>query len=151
MVSCLAVAGYALSRMWRQGGLIKIVLLFVALVILHDFVGWPFYTWVDGKITRRADHRRATGRPKVPWINHVRVPGFISGMLLIIAFPLVLGLSARSYRRFSGLSESPYLLHWLFLTAVLFLGSGVAYLVRVWLAKGHTGNDVSTGRPPISE
>ncbi len=50
-------------------------------------------------------------------MNHVRVPAVISGLLLLITFPLVLRLSDRDYARASGLHESVYLLRWLLAVA----------------------------------
>jgi hypothetical protein len=135
MVACLAVAGYALSRVWKQGGLDRILVWFFALLILHDFIGWPIYTWLD-RIVQRLPVRP---RPRVPWINHVRVPFFLSGVLIIIAFPLVLRLSATTYAANSGVSESPYLGHWLLVTGVLFVGSGLLYLLRLWRAGRRRG------------
>jgi hypothetical protein len=123
MLFCFAVAIYAFSRAWKQGGVDHIVFYFVVLLILHDLVGWPLYTSAD-----RAMQRVSRG-PK-PWINYVRIPFFISGVLLIVAFPLIFRLSASAYAANSGLSESPYLYHWLLVTGALFTGSGFVYLFR---------------------
>jgi hypothetical protein len=130
MLGCFVVVAFALSRVWKQGGLNRILLWFFALLILHDLIGWPFYTWAD-RVFQRVSIRP---RPRVPWINHVRVPFFLSAVLLLTAFPLILRLSAGPYSANSGTSESPYLDHWLFVTGALFGGSGLLYGLRLWRA-----------------
>ena len=131
MVLCLAVGGYALSRMWRQGYLLEIVALFAALLLFHDFVGWPLYTSVDQRLQRVANRRRTTLERGVPLINYVRVPAFISAVLLLVAGPMILRLSASTYLSMSGVSESPYLFHWLAVSGLLFAGSALLYGARV--------------------
>ncbi len=65
----------------------------------------------------------------MPWINHLRVPSFISGVLLIIAFPLIAQLKHSYYFAVAGVSETAYLTHWLLVTAFLFVASAVIYLM----------------------
>jgi len=135
MVACFAVAGYALSRMNAQGGLGRIVLWFALVLIVHDLIGWPLYTWADRALQRLAPRKRPGQPPSVPWINHVRVPAFLSGVLLIISFPLVLRLSAGPYEDLSGVSESAYLGHWLLVTGLFFMSSAAVYALRLLRAR----------------
>jgi hypothetical protein len=140
MIACFAIAAYALTRIEDQGELAVTVVVFAAALVLHDFVGWPIYTWLDRLAQRwtgrRASGRRASGpRPEVPWINHLRVPSFISGVLLIIAFPLIAQLKHSYYAAVSGVSETAYLAHWLLVTALMFVLSALIYLLRVALAR----------------
>jgi hypothetical protein len=65
----------------------------------------------------------------------------MSACLLAISLPLVLRLSEQPYHNYTGLTESPYLGHWLLVTGVLFGFSAVIYAVRL-------GRAVRTGRPP---
>ncbi|WP_083795486.1 hypothetical protein [Catenulispora acidiphila] len=44
----------------------------------------------------------------LPWINYLRVPAFLSGLLLLVWFPLIPNLSA-PYQRETGLSAGVYL------------------------------------------
>ncbi len=135
MLACFAVAGYALSRMHAQGGLGRIILWFALGLIVHDLIGWPLYTWADLALQRLAPHRRRGEPPSVPWINHVRVPVFLSGVLLLISFPLVLRLSSGPYEDLTGVSESVYLGHWLLVTGVFFTASAAVYGLRLLRAR----------------
>jgi hypothetical protein len=60
-------------------------------------------------------------------VNYLRVPAAFSLLVLIVWFPLILGLSAGTYHRASGLSASPYLGRWLALTGAMFAGSAACY------------------------
>ncbi len=135
MLACFAVAAYALTRMRDQTGLVQIVVLFAAALVAHDVFGWPLYTWADLVAQRFSRRKGPRPRPQVPWINHLRVPAVIAGTLLIISFPLVLQLSHSYYAAVSGVSEFPYLEHWLLVTAVLFAGSAMIYMLRVAWAR----------------
>ena len=83
-----------------------------------------------------ADAVGAAGAP--PVINYVRVPAAFSLLLLLVWFPLILGLSAGTYHRASGLSAEPYLGRWLAVTGVLFLASAAAYAVALRRASART-------------
>ena len=134
LLACFALAGYAVTRIRDEGGLIRILAWFVASVIGHDLVLWPLYALADRSAVRLS--RRHPGRlPTVPWINHLRVPVIVSAVLLGVSLPLVLRLSSANYVAYSGVSESPYLGHWLLVTGVLFAGSAVIYAVRLARAR----------------
>jgi hypothetical protein len=135
MIACFAIAAYALTRIRDQGELAITVVIFAFALILHDFVGWPVYTWVDRLAQRLSGRRAARSRAEVPWINHLRVPSFIAGVLLIIAFPLIAQLKHSYYAAVAGVSETAYLTHWLLVTAFLFLSSAALYLGRVAVAR----------------
>ena len=66
-----------------------------------------------------------------PVINYLRVPAGIAVLLLVVWFPLILGLSAGSYNQASGLATGPYLWRWLAITGVMFTISAVSYAVRL--------------------
>jgi hypothetical protein len=66
----------------------------------------------------------------VPWINYLRVPAALSGMLLLIWFPLIFRIPSH-FPRTTDLSLNPYLGHWLAVTGVLFLLSAVAFALRL--------------------
>jgi hypothetical protein len=51
-------------------------------------------------------------------------------LLLLVFFPLILGLSEPEYHRASGLTTHPYLWRWLAVTGVLFAASAVIYALR---------------------
>jgi hypothetical protein len=52
----------------------------------------------------------------------------------LTAGPLILRLSARSYFDLAGVSESPYLWHWLEITVGLFALSALTYIGRTVVA-----------------
>jgi hypothetical protein len=74
-----------------------------------------------------------------PVVNYLRVPAALALLLLLVWFPLILGLSAGTYHRASGLSASPYLGRWLAVTGVLFTGSAACYAVALRRAGRRAG------------
>ena len=97
--------------------------------MLHDLIFLPLYSALDRVLT--SGRRGEVSAPQGPtWVNHVRVPAVISGVLLLVTFPLVLRLSDHAYATASGLHESVYLMRWLLVTAGLFAVSAVLYVVR---------------------
>jgi hypothetical protein len=59
------------------------------------------------------------------------VPGCLSGLLFLIAFPLILRLNGGDFRAATDQSESPYLWRWLALSGGLFLVSAACYAWRL--------------------
>jgi hypothetical protein len=94
--------------------------------VLHDALLLPAYVLVDAAAV--ALWRRRPGR--VAWLNFVRIPLAVSGMLLLVYSPEILGKAA-SFQDKTGRSTDPYLGHWLGVTAVLAAGSAVWYLTRL--------------------
>jgi hypothetical protein len=128
LVACFVVAGYAVTRVVAAGIWLGFAAWFVGAIILHDLVLYPLYSAADATtqtLTRRVSRSR---RPTV--VNHLRVPAALSGMLLLVWFPLILRGAERNYRSAVGLSTSPYLARWLLITLVLFGVSGLLYAVR---------------------
>ena len=66
-----------------------------------------------------------------PLLNYVRIPVAFSLLLLMVFFPLILGLSQPEYHRASGLSTQPYLWRWLAITGVMFAVSAITYAWRL--------------------
>lgn len=113
---------------------------------------FPLYSLADLSV-RRLLPRRATGtsdRPAgrdgagvrhvsagtapqgPPVINYVRVPAPFSLLLLLLVwFPLILGLSSAEYHWASDLSTAPYLWRWLAVTGAMFTISAVSYALRL--------------------
>jgi hypothetical protein len=127
-----AIAAYALAQIIRGGTAINFVAWFVGAALIHDFVFLPLYSGLD----RLARHRTAErqGHRSVPVINYVRVPALISGLLLLVYFPLILGLAERRYFRATGHHLEGYLRNWLLITAALATGSALLYAIRL---RGH--------------
>ncbi|MDX3357306.1 hypothetical protein PV703_29180 [Streptomyces sp. ME01-24h] len=73
---------------------------------------------------------RVPAVPTPAWTNHLRVPAFLSGVLLLTWFPLVFRLS-RPFEGAAGLTIDVYLGRWLAVTGVLFGLSAVVFAVRL--------------------
>lgn len=127
MLASFALAGYVVARVLEVSNAGWIAVWLAGAIVAHDLVLFPLYTGADRLLSGR---RRRLREPLVSWRNHVRVPAVLSGVLLLITFPLVFALSEPTYLRATGLHTSPYLGRWLIVAACLFAGSGVAYVVR---------------------
>lgn len=68
-------------------------------------------------------------------VNHVRVPAFVSGVLLLVYWPLVLG-QVGHFTSSTGLPADVFLGRWLLITACLFAASAAVLAVRLWNAGG---------------
>ena len=123
-VAVFATAGYAFLRILQRGPVENFVIWFVGAALLHDLVLLPAYSLLD------VGARLGLGRRRLPAINYVRVPALISGLLLLVYFPLILVEADRNYVRSTGHHVHDYARNWLLITAVLFAGSGLIYLGR---------------------
>jgi hypothetical protein len=120
-LAAFALAAWALLQLLQLGGAERIVLWLVGAVVLHDVVLWPAYTTLD-RLARR-------GRPAA-WANYVRVPVGISGVLLLVFFPVMCGKGEAAYTRVSGVTWEGYAGRWLLVSAALCLVSGALYVAR---------------------
>lgn len=128
LIGCFALAGYAGLRLFEGRPLAVAVWLFGA-VIVHDLMLFPLYAVIDSSAHGVLRHRTAAV-PTVPWINYLRVPALLSGLLLLVYFPLILQLPA-GFSAVTGLSLSVYFERWLLVTGVLFAVSALAFALRV--------------------
>jgi hypothetical protein len=129
--AAFAVAFYALAQIFRAGDVVEFILLFAGAALLHDLILLPVYSLLDrfaGVSSRGRAHR-------VPVVNHIRAPALISGVLLLVYFPAILGLTDANYLAATGHHPADYARNWLAITAVLFAGSALIYGVRVIRAK----------------
>jgi hypothetical protein len=117
------VAGWAIAQIVGAGIVVTWIAWFVGLALLHDLVLVPLYSVLD----RLGRLPRARGPVRPPAINYLRVPAVISGILLLVYFPLILGLASANYRNDTGHSLSGYTRNWLLVTAALFVGSALLY------------------------
>ncbi|MFE3560531.1 hypothetical protein ACFXKW_37635 [Streptomyces sp. NPDC059193] len=138
VLSSFALTLYAGVRL-LDGDTIGVLVWFVGAALLHDLVLLPLYTLTDRAaqaalgVRGHAAHgdrpSPASGR-----INYVRVPAFISGVLLLTWFPLILG-QVGHYTAYTGLPDDVFLGRWLLITAVLFGLSALWLLVRMWSSR----------------
>jgi hypothetical protein len=142
MLGCLALAGYAAAKL-LPNNFVGIPVWLVGAVIAHDLILMPLYTLADRSVITIFRHRRPD-LPTVPWINYLRVPVALSGILLLIWFPLIFRLPTR-FPDTTTLSLDPYLWHWLAVTGALFLLSAAALALRLRPRPGHGRH---SGRKP---
>jgi hypothetical protein len=116
------------------------VLWFGGAVIAHDLVAFPLYTLAD-RIALRATGAGRARPPIVPAINYIRVPAILSGLLFVVWFPFILGLSDSTYMAVSGRSTDVFLPRWLAITGALFTVSALAYAVRLRRAQRAARDD----------
>ena len=127
LLACsFALAAYAGVRL-LAGDWFGVALWIVGAALLHDLVLLPLYTVADRAVTGGLG---AAGRRG--WTLYVRVPALLSGLLLLVWFPLISGMTDRRYRSATGLSPDGFLTRWLLITAVLFGGSA---LLLGWRAR----------------
>jgi Na+/melibiose symporter-like transporter len=125
-LAVFAVAAWAVAQIVAGGSWINYLAWFVGGALLHDLVFLPGYS----ALGRGLEQARRLRRADRAAINYIRVPAAISGVLLLVYFPLIFGLSDRNYRNDTGHSAHGYLRNWLLITAGLFLASGLLYLLR---------------------
>jgi hypothetical protein len=139
LVGSFALAGYAALKLIADQP-IAVVIWFVGAAVLHDLMLLPLYVLADRGARRRSlrhehehehEHQHEDEDAALPaWVNYVRFPAAISAVLLLVFLPSIARLSG-VYTATTGLSASPYLLHWLAITGVLFLISAVLYALRI--------------------
>lgn len=132
LLACsFALAGYAGVRL-LEGDWFGVALWFVGAALLHDLVLLPLYAALDRALLRACG--AAGGRR---WALYVRVPAALSGLLLLVWFPLISGRVAGSYRGAAGLPADGFLTRWLLISAALFGGSAVLLVWRLRRATKH--------------
>lgn len=126
-----ALAGYAGVRLLADDWL-GVTLWFVGAALVHDLVLVPLYAALDRVLVRTAAVVVAAGGQRER-VAYVRVPAALSGLLLLVWFPLISGSASRRYASATGLSEDGFgfLARWLLITAVLFAGSGLLLVRRL--------------------
>ena len=154
LLASFALAGYAVLAVASAGQWRGFALWFAAAIVAHDLLLFPVYSCADRmlrQLMRQLMRWRAGGgrspRPAAPPVlNYLRVPAAFSLLLLLVWFPLILGLSSDRYQRASGLSAGPYLWRWLAVTGTAFAASAVWYAVSLRRSAGHVRRRCGAGR-----
>jgi hypothetical protein len=133
MIGCFALAWYAGAGLLHAKA-VGVAVWFAGAVVGHDLILLPLYALADKSVMTVFRHRPPR-LPTVPWINYLRVPVVLSGLLLLIWFPLIFRIPSH-FPRSTDLSLDPYLGHWLAVTGALFLLSAVAFALRLRPGRG---------------
>ena len=142
LLAAFALAGYALRAVVAANQWRGFAIWFIVAIIGHDLLLFPLYSLADLSVRRllpgwaasagaASRSPTASGQPLVPVINYIRVPVGFALLLLLVWFPLILGLSAAVYHRASGLATDPYLWRWLAVTGVMFAISAASYALAL--------------------
>jgi hypothetical protein len=124
------VAGWSIDQIAGSHKIINWAAWFLGAALLHDLVLLPLYSLADRGLEGRRGNEVARGARRRLWINYVRVPAAVAGILLLVYFPVILGKSSRNYRADTGHALTGYTRNWLLITAGLFLASGIVFLAR---------------------
>jgi hypothetical protein len=134
-LAVLALAAFALDQIFSGGDVKQLLVWYVGFAIAHDLVFVPMYTELDRLGRRLLERLPSYPTGDVRLINHLRAPVLISGVLLLVYAPLITGRSDTELIAVTGHAFHGYLLNWLLVTAVLFIGSGFIYALRVARAR----------------
>ncbi|MFB7288434.1 hypothetical protein [Actinacidiphila glaucinigra] len=145
LVCSFAITGYACARLFAQRP-VEVVIWLVGAAIVHDLILMPLYSLADLS-ARSVLRHRAQDMPTPAWINHLRVPAFLSGVLLLVWFPLIFRLSG-PYQGATGLTDAVYTGRWLAITAVLFGLSALILAFKLGRIRRQARDDEE--RPPAS-
>jgi len=129
LIASFALAGYAARQLFASQTL-KVAIWFVGAAVGHDLLLLPLYGIADASLVRVWRRRGKAVTTTVPWINYVRFPAAISGLLLLVFWPAIFRKS-RIYSTTTDLSSRSYLSHWLLVTGILFAVSAFAYAVAL--------------------
>lgn len=133
LVGCFAVAGWVALRLAGEATAVRMLIWFVAAVIVHDLVMFPVYAAADRALLTATQAATGNGsRPaRLSVVNHVRVPALGSALLFIVYLPGILRLGGGTFTAATGLTQQPYLTRWLLASAVMFAVSGLWLAVRL--------------------
>ncbi len=138
LAASFCLASYAGVRL-LDGDTVGVLLWFAGAAVLHDLVLLPVYAGADRAL-------RAALGPRTALVNFVRVPAFLSGLLLLIWFPLIARRTERRYEAAAGTTPDVYFGNWLLITGVLFALSALWLLVRA--LRSRTGRRRDTNVRP---
>lgn len=130
-LASFALAGWALARvLGTLSDPVRFAVWFAGAIVAHDLLLFPLYS-LAGVVAGRALAGPAPTALRAAALNHLRVPVLLSGLMLLVWFPLVLRKNPAGYMRASGLSADVFLDRWLLLSAALLLASALAFALRM--------------------
>lgn len=129
-IAGLAIAAYGLFRALELSSPTAFLPWFLGGIVGHDLVFLPLYSAL-GLLLWAAARRGMVGPSRVAALNHVRVPAVISGLMLLVYSPLILGLGGPVFEAATGRTTEGYLERWLVVSASLFAISALVYAIRL--------------------
>lgn len=102
---------------------------FVGAIVLHDLLFLPLYSAL-GVAASGALLRGERTRIRVAALNHLRIPALLSGLMLLVWFPLVLTKASGTFMGATGYSDDFFFGRWVALTVVLFAVSALLFALR---------------------
>src|SRR5262249_22701102 len=140
-VAYLGLAAVVLARLLDRPSAANIVAWLVAAVVLHDLVALPLYTLLDRLVWRVAPRAVAVAlRPRAA----------LAGLTLLVLFPPILGLNARTFARAAGHPPSGYAARWLALAAGVAVAVAVVTRVRTRRRPARASSRPCASRPSPS-
>jgi hypothetical protein len=149
LIASFAIAAAAVVGWFqRPREVVNVLEWFVAAILIHDLVLLPLYSLLDriafGRQRERADRaRHTTILGRVTPTPYLRIPAILSGLLLVVFFPVIFGLGTQTELFASGIPETGYLARWLLATGVMFAVSGIAYAAAVARVRASLERDES--------
>jgi hypothetical protein len=128
LLACFALAGYAGSFLLGDPALPRVLAWFVGAAVVHDLLLFPLYALVDRALGRLP-------RPRVPLVNHVRVPLLGAGLTFLLFLPGIVRQGEATHLAATGLDQAPYLGRWLALVAAMVALSALVYVVRLFTTR----------------
>jgi hypothetical protein len=119
-LALLPLCAWALVEVLGARAAGNVALWLVASVAVVDLVVLPLYTAADraGRLVARSA------------VNYVRVPAGLSLLMLVVFFGTIGGRGEGAYHAASGLRYEGYAGRWLLVSAALFAGSALLYVLR---------------------
>ncbi|MFV2084143.1 hypothetical protein [Micromonospora sp. LOL_021] len=132
LVGCFAVAGWVVLRLAGEATAVRMLIWFVAAVIVHDLVMFPVYAAADRALLTgtQADVGNGSRPARLSVVNHVRVPALGAALLFVVYLPGILRLGGDTFTAATGLTQQPYLTRWLLISAAMSAVSGLWLAVR---------------------
>jgi hypothetical protein len=119
-LALLPLCAWALLEILEGRSAERIAIWLVAAVVVHDLVALPLYSGAD-----RVAQSVLRGA-----VNYVRIPAALSLLMLVVFWATIAGKGEGAYRATSGETFHGYATRWLLVSAALFAGAGLLYLLR---------------------
>lgn len=149
LLACFALAGYAFYRASFGPLPVRMLVWFVAAILVHDLLLYPLYALADRSwllVSRRVRPRVRAREHAVPVVNYVRVPALLSGLFLLVFWGIISGQGNGHFQYASGHGYVDYLARWLITVGVLFGLSALLYALA--LARHRGDPQPAEARPP---